>query len=332
MADMARILILGGTAWLGSEIAQQAIAHGDEVTCLARGEAGEVPSGARFVHADRSQPDAYDAVRAQHWDAVVDVSWQPGFVAAAVSALSGSAAHWTYVSSVSVYAQDDQVCTDESAPRVAPLQATSADMAQYAEAKVACEDLVTAGLGDRALLARAGLIVGPGDPTDRFGYWVGRLALAGDADVLVPDEPDLPLQVIDVRDLAAWIATAATRGITGPINAVGEPDRFAHLLPIAAEAAGFTGSLRAAAPGWLAAHDVQYWSGPRSLPLWLPLPDNVGSMTRSDVLARLSGLRQRALAETVRDTLIDERERGLDRPRRAGLTRDEELSLIRELS
>lgn len=332
MADMARILILGGTAWLGREIARHAIEHGDEVTCLARGEAGEVPSGARLLQADRSRPDAYDAVRGQDWDAVVDVSWQPGFVAAAVSALSASAAHWTYVSSVSVYAQDDVVGADESAPRVEPLRATAAGMAEYSEAKVACEDLVAAGLGDRALLARAGLIVGPGDPTDRFGYWVARLALAGDADVVVPDAPGLPMQVIDVRDLAAWIATAAERGITGPVNAVGVPDRFAHLLPIAVESAAFTGGLRTAEPEWLAAHDVQYWSGPRSLPLWLPMPDNAGSMTRSDAVARRTGLRPRPLADTVRDTLIDERERGLDRPRRAGLTRDEELLLIRELS
>ena len=328
---MTNLLVLGGTQWLGRTIAIQARDRGIAVTCLARGVAGDPAEGIEFVAADRSMPTAYDAVRGRDWDAVVDVSWQPPFVAGAVAALGERTAHWTYVSSGSVYARTDIVGSDESSTRHAPLRDDAPTWETYGPAKAACEDLVVAGLGERAFVARAGLIGGPGDPSDRFGYWVSRFALADDETVLVPDAPDLSSQLIDVRDLADWIVSAPSLATSGPFNACGEAMPFPVVIAEAAAVAGFRGEQVLASPTWLAEHEVAIWSGPRSLPLWMNLPEYAGFNTRSDARALGAGLVRRSLVETIEDTLADERARGLARPRKAGLDRADELELIRLL-
>ncbi|WP_306815851.1 NAD-dependent epimerase/dehydratase family protein [Microbacterium sp. zg.B48] len=155
---MRRVLILGGTGWLGREIARDAVSRGAEVVCLARGRSGHVPEGARLIQADRTSPGAYDAVQSE-WDEVVELAYEPSLVASAVDALAPRARHWTLVSSVSVYRTNDEVGADESAPLVEPH-----DLSRYADAKVAAERRSAAALGDRLLIARPGLIVGPGDP------------------------------------------------------------------------------------------------------------------------------------------------------------------------
>lgn len=318
---MRRVLILGGTAWLGRAIAAHALAHGAEVTCLARGDSGDPAPGARLVRADRDDPHAYADVR-HDWDEVVELSWDAGFVASALDALADRAAHWTLVSSVSVYAHSDVPFADESADLVEPR-----DLTAYPDAKVHAERLTAARLPDRALLARAGLIVGPGDPSDRYGYWPARFARGGR--VLVPATAGRHVQGIDVDDLAAWIELAGRTGVTGPINAVGEELPLAAVLAAARDAAGGdTARGPADAPvtesvplddDTLSARGVQYWAGPRSLPLWLPAEAR-GFSRRSDAAFVASGGRRRPLAETMRRTLDDERARGIDRPRRAGLT------------
>jgi len=325
---MTNLLVLGGTQWVGREIAIQARDRGIAVTCLARGAAGSPADGVEFVAADRSSSDAYDAVSDTDWDAVVDVSWQPQFVAGAVDSLAARTAHWTYVSSGSVYSRTDIFGTDESSTRHPALLEGVATRDTYGPAKVACEDLVVAGLGERALLARAGLIGGPGDHTDRFGYWVSRFALARDGPVLVPDAPELTSQLIDVRDLAAWIVEAPSRRTNGPINTNGEITPLADTIGLCAAVAGFRGEQVLASQQWLVDHTVEIWQGPRSLPLWLTLPEYAGFSSRSDVRALAHGLVRRPLAETIADTLTDERARGLDRPRNAGLDRADELELI----
>lgn len=320
---MRRILILGGTAWLGRAIASAAVAAGADVTCLARGEAGAVAPGARLVRADRRDPGAYDALDGE-WDDVVELSWDPGFVASGLDALADRAAHWTLVSSISVYARSDAPFADESADLVDPR-----DLSVYADAKVHAEQLTSARVGERALLARAGLIVGPGDPTDRFGYWPARFARGGR--VLTPEPADRYVQVIDVDDLAAWIERAGRAGVTGPVNAVGEEHPLAAVLTVTKNAAGEPAETVALDDATLEARGVQYWSGPRSLPLWLPA-DAHGFSRRSDAAFVASGGLRRPLAETVQRTLDDERARGLDRPRRAGLTPAEESEVLGGLS
>lgn len=329
---MATLLVLGGTSWLGGEVASQARDAGIAVTCLARGEAGEAPDGVEFVPADRARADAYDAVRDRDWDDVVDVSWQPGLVASAVAALGERAAHWTYVSSLSVYDDDGTPGQDESASTHEPLESDTATGDTYGPAKVRCEQLVLDALGDRALIARVGLIAGPDDRSERFGYWASRFALAGEGPVLVPDAPDVSVQVIDVRDFAAWIVSVPGRGVVGTMNVAGEPHSLTDVIVASAQEAGFGGSTVSASPRWLAEQGVESWMGPRSLPLWLPMPEYAGFGSRIAERAIASGLVLRPLIDTIRDTLADERVRGLDRERRAGLTRAEELALIDALS
>ncbi len=169
------LLVLGGTSWLGGAVARNALAAGHQVTCLARGTLGEVPDGAEHVRADRDALDAYAAVRERKWDAVVDVSRQPTHVRSALEALRG-VGHWVFVSTCSVYAWQSEPHRDESAPLLDPWTGTGlATDDDYGPAKVACEQAVLSARPD-ALVARSGLIVGHGDPTDRFGYWPGRVA------------------------------------------------------------------------------------------------------------------------------------------------------------
>jgi len=326
-----RLLILGGTAWLGREVARQAVAAGVAVTCLARGQSGPVAEGAVLVTSDRDRPDAYDEVRGRSWDSVIEVSWQPDHVRSALEALADDAQQWTYVSSVSAYSDLATPGRREGSALVEPMTSGVATLLEYAQAKSGCEALTDAVRRDHSLLARVGLIGGPGDPTDRFGYWVSRFAQAARDSVLVPDAPDLVVQVVDVRDVASFLLACAGRDVRGPVNVVGESVPFVDLVAESARIAGFGGTVVPVSAEWLSEHQVQPWRGPRSLPLWLPLPDHAGLGRMSDARALSLGLRRRPLGETLADVLSDERARGLERVRNAGLTRAEEVGLLAEV-
>ncbi len=325
-----RILILGGTAFLSAEIVRQALDAGHDVTCLARGTAAEPPPGVRWIRADRAAgPGAYAGLDGV-WDAAVDVSRDPAEVRPALGALAERTGHWTFVSSCSVYARHDQPGADETAELLQPLPPDQeAARETYGEAKAAIENLVLEAARERAHIVRAGLIGGPGDSSDRYGYWPARLAAGGDA-VLVPDIFGDPVQVIDVRDLAAWILLAAARGLAGTFNAVGEAASFGEYIRECRELAGTNPEGVTAAPAWLEAQGVQPWSGEDSLPLWLP-PGHEGFMARSNAAGIAQGMRLRPWQDTLRDTLADERARGLRRPRKAGLTTEREKELLANL-
>lgn len=325
---MSDVLILGGTSWLGGQIAHEAVMRGHEVTCLARGESGNALPAVTFVQADRRQPDAYDGVNDKRWDIVIDVSRHPGQVRSAVDVLGGTSSHWTLISTSSVYADQSGPLT-ESSPLLEAIEDDVAGPEKYGEAKVACEQAVRTL--PRHLVVRAGLIGGPGDRSDRLGYYVSRFALAADEPVLVPAVADQPMQAVDVRDLARWVVLAAEEGVTGIVHGVGESTTVGDLLQMSAEVAGFDGEQVAADPHWLRQHDVEEWMGPRSLPMWLP-ESHHGMVLMDESRAREHGLERRPLADTLRDTLADEKDRGLDRERRAGLSRADELELIAELS
>ncbi|GIG41696.1 NAD-dependent epimerase/dehydratase family protein [Cellulomonas phragmiteti] len=319
---MRRVLVLGGTGWLGAEVARVAVADGAEVVCLARGTSGAVPTGARLVRADRRDPGAYDALTGD-WDEVVEIAYEPDLVVPALDALADRAQHWTLVSSVSVYARNDEPGADESAALVEPR-----DLADYPDAKVAAERASAARLGDRLLAARPGLVVGPGDPSDRFGYWPARLHRGGR--VLVPTPQGRYAQVIDVADLATWLVAAGRAGTTGVVNAVGAPVLLADLLATVREVAGAPCELVPVDDATLLTHDVRYWAGPRSLPLWLPSAD-AGFALRDGSAYLAAGGTLRPLRDTVTRVLADEVARGVDRPRRSGLTADEEAAVLRDV-
>lgn len=324
------VLVLGGTSWLGGAVARRARDAGHDVTCLARGESGSVPDGVRLVVADRDLVTAYDGI-ARDWDVVVDVARQPLHVRGAVAALAGRVRQWVFVSTCSVYADDSTPGVDEGAAlHPAWVGDGLAPDEEYGPAKVACEQELLAVFPD-ALVARAGLIVGYGDRSDRFGYWPARLSRAGDGDgVLVPPR-DAWSQVIDVEDLAGWLVRCGETGQGGIANAMGEPTRLGDLLTACAEASGTSPRWVEAGDGWLQEQGVAPWSGPDSLPLWLPQPEYAGFMTRSTAAARTAGLTTRPVVESARAALSWERELGRDRARRAGLTPDREAGLLATL-
>jgi len=322
-----RIAILGGTAFLSSELTRQAVTAGHEVHILARGESGAAPDGVIWHRADRDAGAAALDGLAGEFDAVVDVTRQPHHAAWALEALAERAAHWTLVSSCSVYASHDVPERDESEELLEPLEPgrPMASMEEYGQAKVRCELEVLDAVQERAHLSRPGLLVGPGDPSDRFGYWPARLSRGGR--VLLPRGERSSVQYLDVRDYAAFLLSAAERGVTGTLNAAGASRPWVDEMAEWLRLSGFDGGLTVAEDAWLEEQGVAAWAGPDSLPVWLPAGYE-GFMTRTAERAWTAGLRQRPLAQTWADTLEWELSQGLDRERKSGLGASTEKRLL----
>jgi 2'-hydroxyisoflavone reductase len=328
-----RLLVLGGTVFLGRAVAADAVARGHDVTCAARGTSGPVPDGATLVVVDRDAPDGLAPLAGTEFDAVVDLApISYPWVADALALLGDRTAHWTFVSTINVYAGHAELGQRPGADLLPPLAETGSrpltDPDQYGSIKVASENAVLAAMGNRAFVVRPGLITGPDDGSDRFGYWPARFARGGR--VVVPDVPGQPVQHVDVRDLAAWIVDAGEKGYTGTFDGIGPAEELSDVLPAIAEAVGAAVELVPVSAEALVAAEVGYWGGPKSLPLWLP-PTHWGMSAHDATPSVAAGLRIRPLAETVADVLVTERGLGLDRDRRAGLTPAEEAAVLATL-
>lgn len=318
-----KMLLLGGTAFLGRAIATEAVARGAEVTCLARGTTAP-PDGVTFVTGDRDERGGLAPVAAQHWDVVVDVSRQPGQVRRALRDLSTD--HVVFISTTSVYAYGDRLEQDESSPTVPALDGdVMTDMSMYGAAKVACEEAVRAATVTSTII-RPGLIGGPGDTSARSGYYPWRFAHPTGGDVLVPDDPDFPCALIDVDDLASWTVTVSESGLAGTYNATGRTTPLAGALERARRVAGEQAPPPRPVPvEVLRAAGVESWMGPRSLPLWIDDPADRYGATADTRAARAHGLTTRPLEETFARVLPYEEARVS--PRRAGLSDHDERQL-----
>jgi 2'-hydroxyisoflavone reductase len=336
-----RLLVLGGTLFLGRHIVDSGQARGHELTLFNRGRTDPSPiPGVEQIHGDREQDLAPLAGRS--WDAVIDTSgYWPRAVRASAELLAENVDRYVFVSSISAYGRFPELGMDEDAPTAPDPPPDASDvMEHYAELKASCERAVESVLPGRALVIRPGLIVGPLDPTERFTYWVRRLAEGGR--VLAPRAPDQPVQLIDARDLADWTVRMAERGAAGAYNATG-PAEILTLGPllerIAAATAGGS-ELVWIDEDQLAEAGVGAWD---ELPVWLDLPRNAEfrGLCAVDIGRALeAGLEFRPLEETVADTLAWDRERGEmpertgeePLPRRAGLAREREAELLARLA
>lgn len=308
-----RILVLGGTHHVGRAVVETALARGDEVTTLTRGESGPPAPGALARHADRTDPAGLAAALADgEWDCVVDTwSLAPRVVLESARLLSGRAGHYTYISSRSVHVWPVPVGADESAPVVAG-DPESTDASDYAAAKRGGELAAQEGFDGPVLLARPGLILGPYERTGRLPFWLQRIGKGGR--VPCPGPPDRPLQYIDARDLAAWVLDAGGRAVAGAFNTVSRPGHttMGELLEQCRKVTGSDAQLVWASPEAVAAAGVAPWT---ELPIWLPPAGEYAGLHSGDVSAAYSaGLTCRPVAATVVDTWAWLQAEGLPAP------------------
>jgi 2'-hydroxyisoflavone reductase len=316
-----RLLVLGGTVFLGRHVTAEALSRGHDVTLFHRGLHGaDFFADAEHVLGDRAGDLA--ALRGRAWDIAVDTSgYEPADVARSSALDIG---HLVFVSTCNVYPAWPSEPVDEDSP-------VWTDGDDYGPKKAACEREAEAALPGRVASVRAGLLCGPHDNVFRLPWWVRRVAAGGD--VVAPGDPDRTVQLIDARDLASWMLDLAERGIAGTFNGTAPPGRTTMRAALAAavDATGSDARLRWVADDVLEAHGVEPWD---ELPLWIPETTGAGTWAVGTDRAQAAGLRCRPIAETVADTwawLRDGGESELDswradhRPRGPTAEREREL-------
>jgi len=329
VASKKRILILGGTGFLGPKTVAAAVARGHEVTIFNRGKREkllpletkvehlygnrdpELPAdderGAdgKLLHPDAS-PKGLAQLVGRRWDVVIDNSgYFPRTVAASAQLLAKQAEQYIYLSSISAYDVNPATGGDETTALATLADPTVETMGpafeNYGGLKVLCERAAEAAFPGRTTVVRPGYIIGPGDPTDRFTYWPIRISRGGE--VLAPGTPDDPLQWIDVRDLADWLVTLAERGTAGAFNAIGPPSpaRWGDVLGACVDAARSDAKLAWAPVAWLENHEM---AGEDSFPIWVPPVGKFAGFHRwNNDRAEAAGLTFRPIADTVKAIL-----------------------------
>jgi 2'-hydroxyisoflavone reductase len=323
-----KILILGGTTFIGRGIAEDALRAGHELTLFTRGRTGsDLFPGVRRLTGDRDTGD-YKAItdtgRGDSWDAVIDVSgYLPRQVTQAIEAIGDRVGHYVFISTNAVY---DPAFTepggDEGTTRHAPVRTVQTvddlDNATYGASKTACEDDIMARFGDRATIVRPGQVTGPGDPDDRLVFWLRQVARGGR--IALPGDPEQPVQVVDVRDLARLVARLVEDGRAGVFNAVGpaEPTTLTGIVQACAAALGVGAEVELV--------PVALPDGEKRPPFPL-VRDDWFSQQRSAARALAAGMPTTPLVVTVADTLAWDRRRG-EPPVGGGFTTERELELL----
>ena len=297
-----KLLILGGTRFVGRALVEEAQAKGHEVTLFNRGQSNpDLYPGVEKLRGDRD--GGLGVLAGRRWDAVIDTcGYVPRLVKDSAALLADAVAHYTFISSISVYSDFSVIGLREESPlgTMADETVETIDGETYGPLKVLCEKAVDEGMNGRSLHIRAGLIVGPHDPTGRFSYWPYRIAQGGET--LAPGNPEGLVQFIDVRDLAAWIMLASEQKLTGPYNVTGPaaPLSMKALLDTCKETNGGDAAFTWVDEDFLLAQGVAPWT---ELPLWVPGDEDAGFGAVDCRKAQAAGLAYRPLADTVRDTL-----------------------------
>lgn len=302
-----KLLLVGGTQFLGLHLVQAALAAGHEITLFTRGRTGSVPAGVTHLAGDRKGDLGALQAPGLAWDAVIDTcGYLPRDVQRMAQVLHGRVGSYLFVSSISVYASFERP-NDETAAlaRIDDPDTEVIDGRTYGALKALCEQQLLQTFGAAgALVVRPGLIVGPHDPTQRFTYWPARVAAAADGDaVLLPGAAGDAVQFIDVRDLAAWMLALLHDGRRGVFNATSAPGQFT-MGALAEACAAVAGT----SPRWCWADaealerlQLRFWT---DLPVWVPLHgDTAGMPHTATAAAQAAGLSCRSLEATVRDTL-----------------------------
>jgi nucleoside-diphosphate-sugar epimerase len=319
-----RLLVLGGTKFLGRATAEAALARGHDVTLFNRGQTNpDLFPKAERIRGDRERD--LSELEGRTWDAVVDPSgYVPATVRASAEALRDSVGHYLFVSSISVYADLSSPSTeDDSLQELGedqPDDRLAEDYSNYGPLKALCERAVEETLPGRHTIVRPGLIVGPHDPTGRFTYWPHRVARGGP--MLAPAPPEEKVQFVDVRDLGAWLISLCEERVQGRFNAVNEGVSWDELLTSCREVAKSDAEPVWVDGDWLLEHKVEQWMG---LPMWIHEEEMSGIHEAGVSRALAAGLTFRPLPETIQGTL-DEAETTAE----AGLTAEREAELLAE--
>ncbi|MBA3545981.1 MAG: NAD-dependent epimerase/dehydratase family protein [Nannocystis sp.] len=327
--ERLKILVLGGTGFLGPHLVEAMMQRGHTPTLFNRGKTR--PNLFPDVEKLRGNRDGdLRALQGRSWDAVIDTSgYVPRVARASAELLAPHVRQYVFVSSISVYANTTTPGMDETHPIATMSDPTSEDvLPNYGALKALCEQAVESVLPGRTTSIRPGLIVGPGDPSDRFTYWPARIAQGGE--VLAPGDPSDPVQYIDVRDLADFILTTLERGTVGVFNANGpaQPIGIGALLETCKTVSGSDARFTWAPLDFLEAQKIAPWS---DMPVWVPpIEDGIGMTSSSSARAIAKGLTYRTLEDTVKATLDwwatlpPERQAKL----RAGITREREAAVL----
>jgi 2'-hydroxyisoflavone reductase len=327
------ILIIGGTKFLGRHLVESALARGHQVTLFNRGKTNpNLFPQVETILGDREHD--LEKLSGRAWDAVIDVAgYLPRIVRLAATSLERGVGRYVFISSISVYADTSKIGINESDPVGKIEDETFEEITgeSYGPLKALCEKTARDIFGDdRALIIRPGLIVGPNDPTDRFTYWPMRVARGGD--VFAPEKPDVPVQIVDVRDLSDFTIRLIEENASGIYNATG-PDyelTLGAMLEACKQVSGSDANIHWAAVEFMKENKVEEWS---DMPVWVPDNTENQGFSRVDVAKAIkAGLKFRALADTIRDTLAWANTRPADHEWRAGLKPEREQELLKLLN